>query len=631
MKRFDELYILEKCHSEALVLTRPVVCFSCNSLAPCYSRRVLSSRKNHLLLILTLFGSILLSYLYVINGDFIGDDIDRIAFNPELQTYGEALSGRLRDRPLLMLIVTFVSKVFAIETIYFRILSFFFHSLCAYQIYTFFLELHKDNRSVIKNEVALFCAFGFALHPLHNQAITTAIQVSILMTGWLGLLALKYFYRGISSLKDSNFYKSFLCLFAGALLKPNLFFLPLIFLQQHKKIQGGLKNKIIVIGSYTALMFIPAAFYLLGRVNEQSKNTTPFTYFLAQSEVLFTYFKRIVIPYNFQVLYDFNIPVNPWTSHNWLFVLAHAGIISLAYWKLPSKLLWTLFLFFYLSFLPESSFFPIDHLAFEHRTYFALIFFFIFIGSWIIHYDFHESFKRLAKMATIAICALFIILNQNRNAEIKTFGMWAYHALLHSNSMPYHNYSFGTSLAKAGNIELVEPIIRNLPVAQPGKGYETLVDILDYYKYPERKKEYFQKFIDYVESDKTPPIAKLFLNQIIAEGFAYRNDSLSDLIRIERAFARQLPDIMNNHTRFIVTGIKTNYVGLAILLTEGRHKDAFRQADVIGYLRVKTLLQYYFGRHYDGLEQEIKYELQKQPDKEILKNLIEMLNLKKPN
>lgn len=587
-------------------------------------------RKHHLLLILSLFAAVLLSYLYVLKGDFFGDDVGRIAFNTELQTYREALLGDLRDRPLLMFIVTFISKVFGIETLYYRVFSCFAHSLVAYQIYVFFLELNKDKSSAIKNEVALFCAFGFALHPLNSQAVTTAIQVSVIITGGLGILALRYYLKGIANLKDSNFYKSLLCVLTGVLFKPNLSFLPLVFLQQHKKIQGGLKNKIIIIGSYTLLMFIPAAFYLIGRVNLQNKNASPLIYFLVQSEVLFTYFEKIVVPYNTRFLYDFVVPTSPWASINWIYVLIHITILTLAYFKLPSRLLWNLFLFFYLSFIPESSFFPIDHLAFEHRTYFALIFFFLFIGSWLVHYDLNESFKRLTKILTAAICTLFIILNQNRNVEIKTYGMWAYHAMLHSNSMDYHNYHFGVTLAKAKNFELVEPLIRNLPVVKPGKGYEILVDILEYYKYPERNREYFQKFIDYVESPKTQPLAKLFLNQIIAEDFAHHSDNLADLMRIEKAFARQLPQVMNSQDQFIVNGIKVNYVGLTILLTEGRFKEAFKKADIISYLRVKTLLQYYFGHKFDGLEQELKNELQKQPDKAILKDLIEMLNLKIP-
>ena len=473
-----------------------------------YCCEVQISKKNKILLFLLLFLSVLLSYLYVLNGDFLGDDIDRIVFNPELRTFGEAIFGRLRDRPLLMFIVTLVSKVFGTETIYFRLTSILIQSLVAYQIYIFFQEINENVQSAIKNEVALFCAFGFALHPLNSQAITTAIQVSVLFSGLFGLLSIRYFFRGISSLTDSNLYKSLFYLLIGILFKPNLSFLPLFFLFQHGKIQGGLKSKTLTLSAYVGIILIPAAGYLIGKINNQVASVSPLTYFLIQSEVLFTYFKLMVAPYDLHFLYDFVIPKDPWRSLNWIYVLVHAAIVAFAFFKLPSRLLWTLFLGFYLSFLPESGIFPIEHLAFEHRTYFSLIFFFLFIGSWIVNLKLNDSFKRLAKIIACAICFLFIILNQTRNAEIKTYGLWAHNALLHAKSMEYHNYQFSFVLARTKNFDLIEPIVRSYPGSQPNMGYEVLVDILDFYKFPERKAEYFDKFLSYM-----PKTQKLALSR----------------------------------------------------------------------------------------------------------------------
>lgn len=590
----------------------------------------MSVSKKNILLFLSLFAAVLLSYLYVLNGDFIGDDIDRIAFNPELRSFKEAIFGRLKDRPLLMLIVTFVSQFLGTETLYFRLLSISVHSLVAYQIYMFFLELNENSTSAIKNEVALFCAFGFALHPLNSQAITTAIQVSVIFTGLLGLLSIRYYFKGLNGLGDTNYFKSIFSLFLGVLFKPNLSFLPLIFIHQHKKITAGLKTKIFIFISYLAVVSIPALIYFVGKVNLQGKNSTPLTYFLVQSEVVFTYFKLILVPYGFQFLYDFTIPKDAWTSVNWIYVALHAIIVMVAYFKLPSRLIWNLFLFFYLSFIPESSFFPIDHLAFEHRTYFSVILFFLFIGSWIVHYEINDSFKRLTKILTVAICALFIILNQTRNAEIKTYGLWAHHTLEHASSMIYHNYSFSVALAKSGNFELVAPIIREYPKKFPGQNYEVLEDILNYYMHPENKNKYLDKFITYVEAPKTQPVSKLFLNKILAEEFAHHNDNLKELVRIENAFTKQLPDVMGRTDRFIETGIKANYVGLGLHLTKGPHKIAYRNLDPIGYLRTKVLLQYYFDQEFNGLQQEVENELQKQPNNAILKDLLELLNLKRP-
>ena len=100
-------------------------------------------------------------------------------------------------------------------------------------------------------------------------------------------------------------------------------------------------------------------------------------------------------------------------------------------------------------------------------------------------------------------------------------------------------------------------------------------------------------------------------------------------MRIEKAFAKQLPNFIGVRTRFIETGVKANYYSLAKYLTMGPPKDVFNYADPISYLRAKVYLQVYFGETFDNLQQEIEKELQKQPDKDILRALLQLLNLKK--
>lgn len=571
-----------------------------------------------------IFCALAISYFYVLSGDFFGDDIDRIVFNPEIFSYWTALTGRLGDRPLLMLVVTFISKTFGNETIYFRLFSIFIQSLVGYQIYLFILELNTGSQNKIKNEIALLCAFGFALHPLNSQAITTAIQVSVLFTGLFGLLSLRYFFKGIAAFNDVNFKKSYLFYFSGMLFKPSLFFLPLFYFFNKDKITKPKRNQLLISSSYFLVLAVPFIFYFYGQKNAQVHNLSPLTYFLVQSEVLFTYFKLIFVPYDFKFLYDFTIPKDVWNSWNWIYVLLHCGIIVLAYLKLPNRLLWTLFLGFYLSFIPESSFFSINHLAFEHRTYFPLIFFFLFAGSCLIHLNISDHYDRTIKIITAAVTLLFIILNQNRNVEIKRYGTWAHHTLSNSTSYEYHNYLFSFYLVRAGNFELAEPIIKSYLNLFPNRDYEVLVDILEYYKNPKQKYDYYQKFIRRLENSELRRVPRQFLNKILIDDYAHKNENLNELMQIEHILGHQLP-LLNDSNDTMIKAIKENYLRLALFLTTGLLKDEYQKKHPISFLKSKVYLHVYFNHKNGSLKSEIEKELKNYPEEKQLKDLLEMI------
>lgn len=590
----------------------------------------MSLLKNHKLLGL-LFLSTLISYAYVLNGDFIGDDIDRIVLNPELRSFFWALTGGLADRPLLMLIITSISKVFGKEVVVFRLFSIFLHSLVALQIYKTTLEINEFSENVLKKQIAFFAAVMFALHPLNSQTITTAIQLGVIMAGLFGLLAFKYFFRGISDTGKSNLLKSAVYFLLGILSKPNLIFLPIIFAVNYKKINGNFYKRIKFLSIYILILLVPIFYYFLFKRNIQYNKYPPIAYFLIQAEVLFTYFKLMAVPTGLKYFYDFNLPYNlesPFEiffSINWLYIFAHLLIIVVAYFKLPSRLLWTLFLCFYLTFLPESSFFPINHLAFEHRTYFSLIFLSIFLGSWMIHLNLNATFKRLISIGTIAIGILYIMLNQGRNAEIKRWGTWAAHTLNHSVNHEYSNFSMAFLLARSKNFELLEPISQKYLTLFPDKNYDVIVDFIGFYKNSEKREFYLNKFIEHLENKNLNFTARIILIKVIFEEFAQKTNSIDELAKIEIALSHQLGFLFGNGNPLVLAG-RQAYAGIASFLLIN---DQFKKKYPIQFLKVKVLSHLYYNKKFDHLEEDVVAELEKEPQNLMLQELKKALESKR--
>lgn len=566
-----------------------------------------------------IFSLVIISYLFILNGDFLGDDIDRIVFNFELNSYWKALTGNLADRPLLMLWITTIRKVFGIESVYFRFFSVLIHSVVAYQIYIFLKELNKDIFSPQKEYIFIFISALFALHPLNNQSITTSIQSGVLLAGLFGIISIRFFYKGIKEINSKNYYVSFGSLLLGVLAKPILSFIPLFYIVNFKKIEGSFLKRFIILASYFSILGIPAMYYFLLTKNVQKSALSPLGYFLVQSEVIFTYFKLMIMPYGLHFLYDFSTPIDMLWNRNWLFVLLHAVAIALAIRYIKDKLLIILFVGFYLSFIPESSFFPIHHLAFEHRTYFPMIFLFIFLGSFVIRLNLKKHFEKTLKIIFVGVCGLYLILNQSRNLEIKTYGGWLINTLEYSMMYHYNNFLFNFLLMRSGNLNEVEPFLTKYKQVYKNDGYENLSLIHDYYSHQNKKQEYLKVFCELLNRSNLDNNSRYFISKIVIEEFAHKSDSVEELALIEKTFSYQIKYMVNDRDLF--TSLMTNYSNLANFLISPHYLDKFKKNDYENYLKTKAVLFYYFNQQFPELIEEIDKALLENPRSLVLQDI----------
>lgn len=569
---------------------------------------------------ISLFSICFLSYYYVINGDFIGDDVGRILFNPELFSFKDAIFGDLGDRPLLMFFMTALNKLFGMNVIAFRIFSIFIHSLVGYQLYKFILELNDSKDAHIANTVSFSLAALFCCHPLNNQVITTAIQAGVLLSGLFGLLTLRYFNQSDNS--KVSLIKIYFFYFLGVISKSNIIFIPFsIFFSEKFK---GIKEKKKLLLGFLIISIIPAIYYLFFNKNVQQYTVGFLKYFLVQNEVLFVYFKLILFPKNLQFLYDFNVPKDVFFNINWLLFLAHIFLIFIVIKYLKSAKLKWIFISFYLSFVPESSFFPIQHLAFEHRTYFALIFFTLFWG--VLFADkVNKANLKFFRFSVLTVGVIYLFLNQERNLDVKRYRDWALANLQHSSQYSFNNYQFTYLLMRAGNIEEVRPYIEKYELEFKSESYDVLRDMLYYFEKKYDKEYITNLFFKRLQEDSLTTNARFFVNKFMLEEIAHKSIDFSLLSNLEKTLALQLRIFFKNKQMF--KSIISNYFSLVEFLNRPEMIDKFK-LDEVNFLKSKVLVCYYFDKKCDGLALELDTQLGKNPDSKLLKRLDELLRQK---
>jgi hypothetical protein len=122
----------------------------------------------------------------------------------------------------------------------------------------------------------------------------------------------------------------------------------------------------------------------------------------------------------------YNLPL--FKAWNWVYLLSHLVIFGVGLRLfLQKKILGLIVLGFYLSVLPESGFFPIDHVYFEHRYYVPM--FFILIGV----YSLFSKYK-IAPVLVLFLCIPLIWSTYSRN---KLFGLEDYNKIYHEKKVKY--------------------------------------------------------------------------------------------------------------------------------------------------------------------------------------------------
>lgn len=347
----------------------------------------------------TFMAAAFFAYRRALHGDFFFDDNLRIAdfsvldgkivFVPQpayAEGLGPLLAKILPDRPLLMLTIWLNYAADGIRPYWFKATNVFLHAGTAW----IFFHFVRSAQTFLGMKKTLWLPFAaglvFLLHPLNSQAVTMVIQRGVLMSSAFGMLSLICAFaflsgRGWLFSQAAGFF-----LLLGLLCKSNTFSVPLIICL-FAFIAGKTKDlKEVLIPMLLACVF-PVVFYLWFQDNFHPQSTSAtnwLNYGLVQSQVVFHYLKQVFWPFEFNISYP--IPINVSFGEVWPYCLGHLGIFVLAVIQAKERPMVTAGIAaFYLSLIPESSFFPIPHVVFDHRMYFPLIFFLLAVQAALLH------------------------------------------------------------------------------------------------------------------------------------------------------------------------------------------------------------------------------------------------------
>lgn len=597
------------------------------SLTETLAARVVSSRP---LIFFLFFALSFISYFYVLGGDFIGDDIGRILESPDFSSSGwaallQALTGELRDRPLLMASLWLDKVLFHHEPFFMRLENLLLLSGIGLQLFSLQLDLFKDNfkdhKTVKFNTlVAFVLSLIFVLHPLHSQSVTMIIQRGILFSSLFALISLRHFLNYFSSSNIKQIVISFFFLILGFLSKPNIIFLPFLFIGYGFIFHRKEKKKLTIISIlFLSTLLIPVYFYFISRANIQHKEMTvsPLAYFLTQTQVLFVYLRLMMFPVGLKFAYDFTPPENLISNIYWVYLLVHLSIFTFIFIKLKDTFLRFWFVSIYMAFLPESGFFPIMHLAFEHRTFLPMIFIFIFLSQLQVRKNLLSE-KTIVLTLPLAVFA-FLGLNQIRNKEIREVNHWKLHTLQNSQTVHAVNFKFSIDLMEAGQLTDLKPILLNYNRLYPDVPlYGLLHDIFEFYSQG-KSKEGADKIGNWLASMDLPSNQRQYINYFFLKTLGKTKRGLEDQLLLEEIFSRQQKIFFADKESY---KLFLDYYRSATPALIAELKQLNKNS--LQLLKMKAILQYYYGVKELNLAKEIQIELSKNPGNKVLLRLKEM-------
>lgn len=398
------------------------------------------------------------AYWYGAFGFFIGDDYVRIIHSEHYLNNGyiSSLTNILPDRPLLMATI-WLNYIFSgINPLSYKIVSIGIHIIVV--ILFFNILLHFEDQFFKKRRLNLiFCvSILFLVHPVNSQAVLSIIQRGVLMATMGGLGAYLFYIKYLKNQKRFYFFLSFLFFIVGIFSKPIIITLPLILIIHLQMINKLNSKNLLKLSLFILPCLYPLFFYLFFKVNDQSQlGALPWQqYLIIQAKVILIYFKLFLVPINLHFFHEIDHKTNFFDFIVWSSILIHFIIISLGIYLIKNKKFIGLGIIgTYLALIPESSFFPIRHLAFEHRTYFPYIFLCLLVYGL---FDKFHQFLTPRKLPIISIFFFIVIVSytsllRTRTLEIDTFDKWALNSYKYQHPTKYNKTKLLDNLYASNN------------------------------------------------------------------------------------------------------------------------------------------------------------------------------------
>ena len=364
------------------------------------------------------------------------------------------------------------NKIFGLHSYISRSINVVLHYLTAIMIFKFILLLSQ------KRMLSFYLGLIFFVHAINSQVMIISIQrgailatLTILCALYCALkskflLAIFFFILGVLS-------KEFAFIFAVLLL---------YFIGKNKEIA---KSKKLLFSIFIlAILFFPILHYVFLGEYKDSKPYTILEFFSTQIFYFPHYLGKIIFPFNIHYMYNY---LPPDSFLNWRFILSSTMVflfflgITLTV-KIYNKNALLPLILFYISVLPEFTFFNIPHLFFEHRLYLPLSFFLIFLG-FIIPIS---SFSKKHHLFFISLTIYLSFATIYRSFEVSTEKKWNHNIFKYpSHDLVFH-YNILFDMIKNKDDEKIEPFLKKIKTYASSTD-SNIILLEDLYNYTKHK------------------------------------------------------------------------------------------------------------------------------------------------
>ena len=282
--------------------------------------------------------------------------------------------------------------------------------------------------------IALLTGLVFVSHPLQTEAVTYIWQRAASMATMFYLASLCLYVK--SRLKPNKLYyfSSLMAAILTMFTKETAITLPLmIILYEFCFLNTGKKLNWKYLAPFLLTIFIIPLTMLFntGTAPKEPTNISSYHYLLTQFRVIITYIRLLFVPLHQNLDYDYPVVKSIFELPAFFSFLF---LVILLFWAkrlFPKYRLISFSIFwFFLTLLPESSFFPLQDVIFEHRLYLPMAGYSIFLvcGVYYMFYrhserseeskDILRSFTsfRMTLVALLLIIACNSILTYQRNS-----------------------------------------------------------------------------------------------------------------------------------------------------------------------------------------------------------------------
>ena len=420
------------------------------------------------------------TYWRAIGTAFIGDDVVRIVeMGPYLrQGFRESIATILPDRPLLVATIYLNHALGGLDPRGYKALSLAFHVGVGLAFFALLLATQKRFFAVSNPLAPAVTAALFLVHPLNSQALLSSIQRGVLMAALGGVASLLLFFEYLSSGKRTRLLLSLLCYTLGILSKPFVLVVPFIMVLYLVVVERQVRSRVAALLPFFAVGLLPAIPHTLFGFNRQDDADVLrwYEYLSVQARVLWLYLKLFFVPTNLRFFYEIDPDPSPFRNLTWLAIAGHALVLGTGFALVRRRRLAAFGIFAtYLAFVPESSVFPINHTAFEHRTYFPMLFFLFSIFALLPRGP--GSAKRCAACA-LPVLAVFCWLTNVRIGEVATREKWALNTYRYRTPNRHNNLFLLMDLQSEGSTAAGRELLKTMARSDPGFPLYPLFDRL---------------------------------------------------------------------------------------------------------------------------------------------------------